>query len=74
MAEHELNDANVDAVGEQWAGAFVPQDVPSKIDLLELFTVPGVSTISFAVPVRPVLKMLPFEDRRSPLRRRAAAA
>ena len=40
MSEHQLDDANVDAVGEQPAGAFVPQVVPPQVDALELLTVP----------------------------------
>ena len=41
VAEHQLNDADVDAVGMQPAGAFVPQVVPAEIDPLELLTIPG---------------------------------
>jgi hypothetical protein len=40
VAEHQLDDADVDAVGEQPASAFVPQVMPAKIDLAKLFLVP----------------------------------
>lgn len=44
MAEHELNDPDVDAVGKQPAGTFVPQVVPSEIDPLELSPFPPSSS------------------------------
>jgi hypothetical protein len=40
VAEHQLDDADVDAVREQPARAFVSQIVPAEIDPSELFTVP----------------------------------
>ena len=40
MSEHQLNDADVDAVREQAARAFVPQVVPAEIDPFELFPIP----------------------------------
>ena len=40
MAEHELNDPNVDAIGEQSASAFMPEVVPAEIDPLKLLAVP----------------------------------
>ena len=40
VSEHQLDDADVHAVGEQATGAFVPQVVPAQVDALELFTVP----------------------------------
>jgi hypothetical protein len=40
MPEHQLNDADVHAVGEQPTRALVAQLVPAKIDLLELFAIP----------------------------------
>ena len=40
MAEHQLDDANVDAVGQQSARAFVPEVMPAEIDPLKLFTIP----------------------------------
>lgn len=40
MAEHQLDDADVDAVGEEAAGAFVPKVMPAEIDRLELLAVP----------------------------------
>ena len=36
VAEHQLDRADVDAVGQQAAGAFVTQIVAMQIDLLEL--------------------------------------
>ena len=39
MAEHQLNDADVDAIGEEATRAFVPQVVPSQIDLSQLLLV-----------------------------------
>jgi len=36
MVEHQLDDADVDAIGEQPASAFMPQVVPAEIDPLEL--------------------------------------
>jgi hypothetical protein len=38
--EHQLNDPDIDAVGEQPARAFVPQVVPAEVDPLELLTIP----------------------------------
>jgi hypothetical protein len=32
VSEHQLDDANVDAVGEQPAGALVSQVVPAQVD------------------------------------------
>jgi hypothetical protein len=40
VPEHQLDDADVDAVGQQPARAFVPQVVPAQVDALELFAVP----------------------------------
>jgi hypothetical protein len=40
VSEHQLNDADVDAVREQAARAFVPQVVPAEIDPFELFPIP----------------------------------
>jgi hypothetical protein len=40
VSEHQLNDADGDAVREQPARAFVARVVPAKIDPLELFSVP----------------------------------
>jgi hypothetical protein len=40
VAEHQLDDSDVDAVGQQPAGAFVPEVVPAKIDPLELLAIP----------------------------------
>ena len=40
MSQHQLDDSNVDAVGKQPAGAFVPQVVPAQIDSLKLFAIP----------------------------------
>ena len=40
VAEHQLDDADVDAAGEQSRGAFVAQVVPVEIDLSELLAVP----------------------------------
>jgi hypothetical protein len=40
VSEHQLNDADGDAVREQPARAFVAQVVPAKIDPLERFSVP----------------------------------
>src|SRR5258705_9034577 len=46
VAEHQLNDADVDAVREQPAGALVPQVVPSQVDALHLLSVPFRSLLS----------------------------
>jgi hypothetical protein len=40
VSEHQLNDADVDAVREQAARAFVPQVVPAEVDLFELLPIP----------------------------------
>jgi hypothetical protein len=40
VAEHQLDDADVDAVGKQPTGTFVPQVVPAQIDALQMFAVP----------------------------------
>jgi hypothetical protein len=40
VPQHQLDDADVDAVGEQPAGAFLPQVVPAEIDPLELLSGP----------------------------------
>jgi hypothetical protein len=40
VAEHQLDDADVDAVSQQSACTFVPEVVPSEIDPLELLTIP----------------------------------
>jgi hypothetical protein len=36
MSEHQLNGADVDAVGQEPTGAFVPEIVPMKVDLPQL--------------------------------------
>ena len=35
MTEHQLDDADIDAVGQQSARAFVTQVVPVQVDLFE---------------------------------------
>jgi hypothetical protein len=40
VAEHQLDDADVHAVGQEPAGAFVPKVMPAEIDLFELLAVP----------------------------------
>jgi hypothetical protein len=40
VAEHQLNDPDVDAVSQQPARAFVPQIVPAEVDPLELLPIP----------------------------------
>ena len=50
MTEHQLDDPDIDAVGQQPAGAFVPEVVPAEIDVPELLAIPGG-----AVPRRPRL-------------------
>jgi hypothetical protein len=40
VAEHQLNDADVDTVGQQSAGAFVSEIVPAQVDPLQLLTIP----------------------------------
>ena len=40
VAEHQLDDADVDAIGQQPARAFVPEIVPAEIDSLELLPIP----------------------------------
>ena len=41
MPEHQLDDADVHAVGQQPARALVAQVVPPEVDALELFPIPG---------------------------------
>ena len=53
MSEHQLNDADVDAVREQATGALVAQVVPAKIDLLELFAIP-LRSLSSRLRIDPV--------------------
>jgi hypothetical protein len=40
IAEHQLDDPDIDTVCEQATRALVPQVVPAKVDLLELFSIP----------------------------------
>jgi hypothetical protein len=40
VAEHQLDDPDVDAVGSQAARAFVTQVVPAEIDPFEMFSIP----------------------------------
>ena len=40
VAEHQLNDPNVDAISEQSARAFMPEVVPAEIDPLKLLAIP----------------------------------
>jgi hypothetical protein len=40
VAEHQLDDADVDAIRKQPACAFVPEVVPAEVDPLELLTIP----------------------------------
>jgi hypothetical protein len=40
VSEHQLDDADVDAVGKQPTCAFMPQVVPPQIDVLQLLCVP----------------------------------
>jgi len=42
MAEHQLDDASIDAVGHEAAGAFVTV-VPMEVDLPQLLAVPGIA-------------------------------
>jgi hypothetical protein len=50
VPEHELNDADLDAVRQQPTRALMPQVVPSEIDPLELFpdSIPRRSRPGFA--------------------------
>jgi len=34
VPEHQMDDADIDAIGQETAGAFVPQVVPAEIDVL----------------------------------------
>ena len=61
VSEHQLDDADVDAVGEQPAGALVPKVVPVEIDPLELLAVPGR-----ACPGRPRLDAVREQRQRLP--------
>ena len=61
MAEHQLDDPDVDAVGQQAARAFVPQVVPAKIDPLELLAIPFG-----AFPRRPRFDAVRKEPQRFP--------
>jgi hypothetical protein len=40
LPEHQLNDPDVDTVGQESTGPFVPKVMPAEIDPLELLTVP----------------------------------
>jgi hypothetical protein len=85
VAEHQLNDADVDAVGMQPAGAFVPEVVPAEIDPLELFTIPGgtlprrsrfdaVTAAFVSVPAgERVLEVKAFRPRRRSAQRRSCS-
>jgi len=44
VAEHQLNDPNVDAVGQQSARALVTQVVPAEIDAVQMFLI-GFDTL-----------------------------
>jgi hypothetical protein len=46
MSEHQLNRADVDAVGQKPAGAFVPEIVPMKVDLPELGPIDASTRLS----------------------------
>ena len=61
VTEHELNDADVDAVSEQPAGAFVPQVVPTEVDPLKLLAIPRDASAARLrlVSVRQQLQGLP---------------
>jgi hypothetical protein len=39
VTQHQLNRTDVDAVGQEAAGAFVPQVVPVQVDLAELLPI-----------------------------------
>jgi hypothetical protein len=39
--KHQLDHANVHAIGEEAAGPFVPKIMPAEIDPPELLTIPG---------------------------------
>lgn len=41
MTEHQLDDADVDAVGEEPAGALVSKIVPAQVDAAQLLAIPG---------------------------------
>ena len=45
VAEHQLNRANVNPVGQQPARAFVTQVVPVQIDLPEIFPIDSTSLL-----------------------------
>jgi hypothetical protein len=40
VSEHQLNDPDVDAIGQQPARAFVTQVVPAEVDPFELLSIP----------------------------------
>jgi len=46
VAEHQLDDPDVDAVRKEPAGAFVPEVVPAEIDPLKLRCRPAGFAIS----------------------------
>ncbi len=50
VAEHQLDDPNVDAVRQEPARAFVSEVVPAEIDPLKLLTIPR-GTLSRVFPV-----------------------
>jgi hypothetical protein len=39
LSEHQLDDADVDTVGQEATGPFVPKIMPAEINPLELFAV-----------------------------------
>ena len=53
VSEHQLNDADVDGIGQRPAGALVPQIVPVQINLPQLVTI-DPSSRSHALRVVPV--------------------
>jgi hypothetical protein len=46
VAEHQLDDPDVDAIRQQPAGPFVPQVVPAQVDTPHLFLVPLQALLS----------------------------
>ena len=54
LSEDQLNDSNVDPVGQRSAGAFVSQIVSMEIDLAQLRTIDASSSLgsSSVMPVR----------------------
>ena len=48
MAEHQLNDANVDSVRKQSRCAFVTEVMPMKVDFPQLFSIPWLTAADSA--------------------------